>query len=85
MKKMYSKPEIMFESFAMSTNIAGDCEIKTNTPSKGTCAYKMQSSDEFLGEVNVFVTGIQACDYKEPEGYNGVCYHTFESSGLFNS
>lgn len=86
MKKNYSKPEIMFESFTMSSNIAGDCEVKTNTPSKGTCAYEMEVSNEFITEtVFVFVSDITACHYTEPEGHNGVCYHTFENSSLFNS
>ena len=39
MRKAYSKPQIMFEDFTLSTNIAAGCEVKTNTPSQMQCAY----------------------------------------------
>lgn len=38
MKKTYTKPDIVFESFIMSTNIAGDCEAPfVKNPTKGAC------------------------------------------------
>ena len=37
MKKVYEKPAIIFESFASSVNIAGDCEVRTNTANQGNC------------------------------------------------
>lgn len=85
MKKVYNKPEIVFEDFSMSTNIAGDCEVKTWTPNSGTCAYKYM--DEFLGEVKLFLSTISDCTTVEADGeYNGFCYHVpTESKNLFNS
>lgn len=84
MKKTYSKPEIMFESFTLSTNIAGDCSDKTNTPSEMQCS--ISYVDEHLGTVNIFLNSIQACAWKQPDGYNGICYDVpTEGTNLFNS
>ena len=87
MKRTYSKPEIMFESFTLSTNIAGDCEqpFVTNI-SKGVCAI------ESTGGVSVFSGTINVCDHtpedmKQPEDtWNGFCYHVPDGGPkLFNS
>ena len=83
MKKTYSKPEIMFEDFTLSVNIAGDCEIRTNTPSRNVCSYTV--NDEFLGPLNLFITGVGACIDKNDGDYNGVCYHVPQGDNLFNS
>lgn len=86
MKKTYSKPEILFESFTMSTNIAGDCEVRTNLPSNLTCGVW------FEGVGFVFVTGMNGCGEfpvdmdKETASFNGLCYHVPDSNNnLFNS
>lgn len=72
----------MFESFSLSTSIAGDCEIQTNTPAAMQCAYQ-------VGPFNVFISSIAACerDTDDTNGlYNGICYHVpFETNTLFNS
>lgn len=82
MKREYRKPEIMFEDFTLSTNIAGDCEVKTNTASKGDCAY---GEDTDFG-VAIFLSTISDCIYQQAEGeFNSICYHTFEGNSLFNS
>ena len=84
MKKTYTKPEIVFENFLMSTSIAGDCDPKTHTPSLNQCAYSYE--DEFAGTVNLFIDNVNACTTKEADGeYNGFCYHVFTGSNLFNS
>lgn len=85
MKKTYTKPEIAFENFLMSTSIAGDCDIKTHTPSLNQCAYSYH--DEFVTEgVNLFVDDVNACTTIEADGeYNGFCYHVFTGNSLFNS
>lgn len=84
MKKNYSKPEIMFEDFSLSTNIAS-CSIKIEGHSQGACAYTIY--DEFGGEDKVFLSEMGACSYKEVDGdYNGICYHSFaDDKTLFNS
>jgi hypothetical protein len=81
MKKIYSKPEIVFEDFSLSTNIAGNCELDTPLPSlKDSCGYPIR------GAV-VFTDGINACTYKPQDGmHNGFCYHVpTEYNNLFNS
>lgn len=91
MKKPYAKPLFLFESFSLSTNIAGDCEIYTNTYSRGTCAYHTKRG-------NVFISSIDQCKVKEGQdpginigsdgsaSYYDICYHVpIETNNLFNS
>lgn len=82
MRKTYSKPEIVFEGFALSTNIAGDCGVQTDLPSNSTCGL------DFSGMV-VFMTGMGGCtDIKvDVDGeFNGICYHVpTGDKALFNS
>lgn len=85
MKKVYSKPEIMFEDFTLSVNIAGDCEEKTNLPSNSTCGM------DFSG-LKVFLDGISGCsditvtNLGGDGEYNGICYHIpTGDKNLFNS
>lgn len=82
MKREYAKPQIMFEDFTLSTNIAGDCAHRTFLPSNNTCGM------DFSGLI-VFMWDMQGCtDIKVEEGgsWDGICYHTpTENSDLFNS
>ena len=80
MKKKYEKPMILIENFSLSTTIAGDCEVKTNTPSLDQCGY-VEEDGRFTQEI--FVMGV--CATTAPEGHNGICYHTFEANSIFNS
>ena len=69
MKKAYIKPEIMFEDFTLTTNIAAGCEVKTNTPTQGTCGLPMSNGG------SVFVDSTTGCNI--PVGnnaYNNTCY-----------
>ena len=88
MKKTYTKPEICFESFLMSTNIAGDCDKPfVNNASKDVCG--------IIGSVpgvdNLFIQGVDGpdgCQMWDDDGVtnDGFCYHTpIESKNLFNS
>lgn len=85
MKKRYEKPQIVFEDFTLSTNIAGDCDVKTWTPNSGKCAYPVK--DEFLGTLNIFTSEmVGICTTPEKDGeYNGICYHAPYGDNLFNS
>lgn len=86
MKKTYQKPEIMFENFAASTNIAATCEVKTWTPNSGNCGFPIE--DEFLGTKVLFTSEmVDVCKVTEAEGpYNGLCYDVpNEAFNLFNS
>lgn len=85
MKKVYVKPQIVFENFALSTRIAGDCEEKTNLPSNDSCGL------DFSG-LKVFLDGMGGCtdikvDNVGGDGeFNGICYHVPSGdNNLFNS
>ena len=87
MKKIYVSPEIVYEDFSLSTNIAGDCESIVGNPAKGTCSLPTSDPD-----TNIFSTGINGCDtYPEDLGfgtdtYDGFCYHVpSQNYSLFNS
>ena len=81
MKKIYKKPMVLIENFSLSTNIAGDCDTKTNTPSQNQCAYPLRSGHM------VFMSEIAACTTTEDDGeYEGICYHVpNDAKNLFNS
>ena len=83
MKKVYSKPEILFESFAMSTNIAAGCYYTNVTHGRDEygCGYKLDRYNKVI-----FTSGM-GCTTTEDDGdYNGICYHVpSEESNLFNS
>lgn len=82
MKKAYSKPEIMFENFSLSTNIAAGCEHTTSLPSyEASCAYISSGFGE-----KIFVSAPN-CEVTAPNGeYGNICYHnpSYENN-LFNS
>lgn len=87
MKKKYIKPQIYFEDFSPSTNIAGDCEGIVGNASKGTCAVLGTGGiDIFDGEVGaVCVYTPTDLGGKEDE-WDGACYHVpTEYNNLFNS
>ena len=82
MKKTYSKPEIMFENFAVSSNIAAGCSILTNY-AENECSYVY--TDEFDTTYNIFtISGV--CTTYQQDGYAGICYHVAaDTSSLFTS
>ena len=81
MRKYYSKPEIFFEDFSLSTSITAGCEVQTKTPSQNQCGVL------FEGTGYVFMTGMTGCDFTADNGeFNGFCYHVpNEDKNLFNS
>lgn len=89
MKKEYSKPDIIFESFSLSTSITAGCEVK---PSNFTvdCGVKWSKG------VYIFTEDVQGCTTKVLNGNltlnfvddenNGLCYHNpSDSFNVFNS
>ncbi len=76
MKKSYSTPDIMFESFSLSTSIAA-CDVETNF-NEGVCGYEV-----YPGFV-IFKYGVDACFNKIESGVFGdsLCYDN--PSGLTN-
>ena len=85
-KKKYQKPSIIIEDFSLSDNIAGNCDVKTDTQNAANECGKF-----FLGVGDVFGDGMQGCtDFgvnvndDEPD-YNGICYHVPTDNNLFTS
>ena len=80
MKKTYTKPEIFFEDFSLSSSIAAGCELDTPLPSyEQNCGYPIK------GGV-VFLQGTQCTTYPQDGTYNGFCYHvSADDSNIFNS
>ena len=89
MKKLYSAPDILFESFTMSTNIAGQCEGEpVNNPTQGTCAVLGTGGiaifNDTVGAVCVFKpTDLGA---GKDDEWDGLCYYNpTDYNNLFNS
>ena len=86
MKKVYSKPDIFFESFSLSKNIAANCEEKTHTPAARECAV------DFSG-LSLFLDGMSGCEDIKVDNlggdgeFNDICYHVYTDglSNFFNS
>ena len=82
MKKDYIKPQIVFECFSLSMNIA-ECDNNVGSPTVDVCGFK--DNRDPTG-VPVFMDGISGCRRHEDDGYNGICYHNpSETTNLFNS
>lgn len=71
MKKVYTKPQIAFESFQLTSNIAGDCNTKPNTQADdATCGYNDNGWIVFQNSA--------VCIHVQvgPDGkHNRLCYH----------
>ena len=81
MKKTYSKPEIMFESFAVSTNIAAGCGDM-----KEYAEFAADACGVTFGNMVLFFDTIAACKNPVSDGYENICYHNpSDDNNLFNS
>ena len=90
MKKTYTKPDIMFEDFSLSTNISAGCEVRANAV-EGACGYTIQP---WPGKYSVlFIEGNTGCTTKVPASQeytsntnDTFCYHNpSEAHNLFSS
>lgn len=80
MKKTYVKPQVYFESFQLSANIAAGCGPTTKLATEqAQCGF-----DDGSGKI-IFLQDITGCAYGQDEGSNSICYHTFEGNKLFTS
>ena len=85
MKKVYHKPEIMFDDFSLSTNIAGDCEPPYVTNSGyETCGLVTSGFTVFTAQM------VNVCNFpwdEDKQGpYDGMCYdNPSNTNNLFNS
>ena len=76
MKKTYLKPEIIFESFALTSSIANACDDKLSADTN-TCGIE-------YGFDILFSTGTDSVCNKDEDLYN--CYHVpGENTSLFGS
>lgn len=88
MKKVYTKPEIMFEDFSLNNSITAGCE-KIAQAAENACAYKVVTSGGTFNVFTTVMTGI--CNTYGQEGengaiYNGICYHVpYASNNVFTS
>ena len=85
MKKEYSKPEIAFEDFTMSTSIAVGCEIIISTPNSDTCGYAYEGG--YGQTMFTEAAGTTVCNLAvDDDETNGFCYHVpVEGNNMFNS
>ena len=75
MKKTYSKPDIVFDSFALSTSVAA-CKYETNY-GPDICGYK------FDHETYIFLQGVPGCTTVINEGeFDELCYHVYSDYGM---
>ncbi len=82
MKREYTRPDIIFEDFSLSTGIATNCGEIIHTASANQCAMQ-------FGDMMLFVSSVSACLDPVVDGspnYNGLCYHVpIDSKSIFNS
>lgn len=83
MKRIYNKPQIVFESFQLTESIAAACADPTGTPTAGTCGVS-------FGKLVLFWSSMEGiCNYpveEETESWNGICYHVpTDDTRMFNS
>lgn len=89
MKKVYKKPLVILENFSLSTSIAGDCEVKTDTQSRNTCGMDFSGITVFLdtmagcsGDDDIPITS----ENGDGESDDGICYHVSSNGyNLFTS
>lgn len=89
MKKTYTKPMVMIESFVLNENMASvtsDCENTFSLQAQDVCGIPDSNG---LG-MTIFNMSISSSDCfvqgEEDERYNGLCYHVpTETNNLFAS
>ena len=98
MKKAYSKPDIVFEDFSLSTNIAAGCEERPDAFAGST----VQPCGVKWGKGFIFTQSMGGCTKKVVEGKpgsvenndlnlvdknnNALCYHNpYDSYNVFYS
>ena len=79
MKKVYSKPQIAYESFQMSQSIAAQCDFVSNLG-------KFQCSIEIYDGFTIFMDEANGCDNTPPKNDNKICYDVpSDYVGVFSS
>jgi hypothetical protein len=85
MKKTYSQPDILFESFSLNENIAtanANCTRNISNQYSGNCGLH-------YGDKIIFTMAAAGCRVKIEDGsplFDGLCYHVPSGNNkLFNS
>ena len=80
MKKTYCEPQIIFEDFELTANIANGCGHSAGH-NRNMCGYNIP------GIGKLFVDGNSACGFKVyTDGTYGLCYHVpMESNSVYAS
>lgn len=82
MKKVYNKPDIVFDDFTLTNTIAASCERYNSSPSLNQCGYV-----NYDGYRVFYSDGMSGCEdvYLFPN-LTGITYNLFVGmNGLFNS
>ena len=89
MKKVYTRPEIFFESFAASDSIAGNCDRVFTLAKQDICAIPDDNGIPGLNMsiFNISIVGSECGISGGDEAmYDGFCYYVpTETNTLFNS
>lgn len=86
MKKAYSRPDIIFEDFSLSTSIAAGCTATLDNPTENVCGLKFDNTTVFLDAVYYCQTANGGTPVDDGKVGDGVCYHVPETTNnLFNS
>lgn len=80
MKKVYNKPQIVFEDYSFAFNIAGNCGWKTGLQSEQACiAYTTSTNPDncvFIDNGYSVFGDVGTCDLQPDDGnWSEVCYH----------
>ena len=66
MKKEYSKPQIVFDSFQLSQSIAGNCDFISNFAAEVCMILEPETGDIVFGS---------DCPFTVPGANDTICYH----------
>lgn len=84
MKKKYEKPDILFESFALSQSISAGCEMIAGNAAQYVCPVLVKTPGFDDDRYTIFGDG--TCDSKPVGGNDSICYHVpIADNNVFNS
>ncbi|MBR3640059.1 MAG: hypothetical protein IKN50_05585 [Clostridia bacterium] len=70
MKKPYTKPKLVFDSFEVATNIAS-CS-RTSEHEQNGCAVT-------AGGMPIYTNEVSGCRFTMPDGSYGICYYVLDA------
>ena len=88
MRKAYSKPQILFEDFTVSTSIATGCKETGANSAYLTCGFDFPGiGSVFTTALTAVCTGFAVPDNGDKDGvWNELCYHVPDGdNALFTS